>query len=545
MQQGILKQEGDNLTAKVYTTKAVYFAGRELWDSTIQNCIAGLALLKTCKDKQLEMAISDIISTTYLRQGNYPKAFFYYRAHIDQLNQQYSPAFKFEIMMNIFSMGNASENDSLKLIGKHYLFAAKALTDSVRLDNAQPILDHSLAIYYYSIQEGDSGLYYSYRVMDWLNRHDYSDDQLKMTSYANTINYLIGQKRYSEAKRLFSKMQQNTDTSTYSRASKSQYWNFYYQLEKQSGNSQFALQAFKRLKTINDSIAIDEQNEQLQQYEIRMKQLANDNYVKEKEYEARDQKYSVVFWTIIAIMTAAGSIFIYFHSKKKRQVERRYWQQLQIQKEFEHKIELQEERNRISREMHDDLGATLTSTLLAVEMVEMFPEQKQYLDIVRSTANNLRQQVNEIIWNMDTQNISIPSLNIFMISFALKFLEQADIKLHWEESVEDEQKQVSFLQRRMIYLSFKELINNIVKHASATEVWLFIQTQQDYYKLVIIDNGVGMKSGYGTQGLSADKYRSSGNGLANISRNLSRLFGTVEWKLAAGGGTRVELNFKI
>ncbi|MNE53748.1 sensory histidine kinase UhpB [compost metagenome] len=164
--------------------------------------------------------------------------------------------------------------------------------------------------------------------------------------------------------------------------------------------------------------------------------------------------------------------------------------------------------------------------------------------MVRNTANNLHQQVNEIIWNLNTSNDNICSLNNYMISFARKFLAEANITLKSEELLDDEYKMIPSFQRRMIYLSFKELINNIVKHAHATEVKVSIETLGDRYQLSIEDNGVGIDTP--PEDPEDVPYGSSGYGLGNISRNISRLFGTVRWQQAsASGGTRVDIDMNI
>jgi signal transduction histidine kinase len=181
---------------------------------------------------------------------------------------------------------------------------------------------------------------------------------------------------------------------------------------------------------------------------------------------------------------------------------------------------------------------------MAVEMIEMFPEEKEHLNMVRNTATNLHQQVNEIIWNLNTSNDNICSLNNYLISFARKFLAQANINLKSEELLDDEHKAIPSFQRRMIYLSFKELINNIVKHAHATEVKVSIETLGDRYQISIEDNGVGIDTPPADP--EAAPYGSSGYGLGNISRNISRLFGTVRWQRAnASGGTRVDIDMNI
>lgn len=215
---------------------------------------------------------------------------------------------------------------------------------------------------------------------------------------------------------------------------------------------------------------------------------------------------------------------------------------LQKRRESQYRDRLWEERNRISREMHDDLGATLTSTIMAVEIAEQFPEQKEHLNIIRQRSLNLHDKINEIIWNLNVQNDNVRSLNNYMVRFAKSFLEQAGIRFLWEEQVEDEHIVIKGFQRRALYLSFKEIIHNIIKHSRATEVCVSLCSDQHIYHLSVCDNGIGFNHDVNASALS----ESECYGIANIQRNISNLFGTVYWNPGRNGqGTEVVIDIKI
>ncbi|MNS63164.1 Nitrate/nitrite sensor protein NarX [compost metagenome] len=338
-------------------------------------------------------------------------------------------------------------------------------------------------------------------------------------------------------------MQQNTDTARYTRDDKSNYYESAYILELKAGSFEGALKALQQLKVVGDEISKYRNSDQLLKYEAQMKRLANQNFIKEKEYEAKKQRYYILFATIIAILALGFSIYIYYHWKKKRLLEKMYWQQQQQQQIVEHKNKLLEERNRIAREMHDDLGTTLTATFMAVEMVELFPEKKEHLQMIRNTTNTLYQQVGEVIWNLNVQNDDIGNLCSYMLRFTRDFLSTAGIKLNWNTQISNTSKFIPSFQRRMIYLSFKELINNIVKHAQATLVTVNIVQNDDLYELIVEDNGIGIQSGTDQEDV---KYGSSGYGMANINLNISRISGTVNWQqISTAGGSRVKISVLI
>lgn len=530
-----------NLKAWAYHTRSIYYMDKEQYDSAINSNIQALSLLHPPIDSTLLLNIYQHLSTFYSIQRNYEKATFYCQEDVRNALRLRNSAMHIDILLTAFANAFPSTNDSLKALGGHYLLEAKAIADSLNLATYDPsALYNNLAYYYAEVPNRDSCLYYSHKAITYKKTHPQSDNQPQL-SFSYILNDQIKHKDYRAAWNTFNEMQ--ADTNTYTQENFRAYYLDKYQLEKVLGTPEKALQALEQYSRLRDDISKDENDRQLLNYETRMKELANENFIRAKEYEAKNQRYYIIFLAAITILTFATSIYIYFHKKKKRLLEQRYWQQVQREQEYAYQNQLLEERNRISREMHDDLGSTLTSTLMAVEMVEQFPEQKEHLHLIRSSASSLHQQVNEIIWNLNVQNDNVRSLNNYMIHFAKDFLQQAQIRLECKTDVEAEDKIIPAFQRRVIYLSFKELIHNIVKHARATEVKLYIRSAGHHYHLSVCDNGIGLAQ---SQQGEASPFKGGGYGLGNISRNISKLYGEVNWKpYTETGGTEVSIDIDI
>jgi signal transduction histidine kinase len=130
-----------------------------------------------------------------------------------------------------------------------------------------------------------------------------------------------------------------------------------------------------------------------------------------------------------------------------------------------------------------------------------------------------------------------------MIRFAKDFLQQAGIQLTWNANTEDGEKNIPAFQRRVLYLAFKELVHNIVKHANATEVKLDFISSGDHYHLSVYDNGIGIRQ---SQLQAGQEWKSGGYGLENIRHNITKLFGNVSWENATeSGGTKVSIDIDI
>ena len=99
--------------------------------------------------------------------------------------------------------------------------------------------------------------------------------------------------------------------------------------------------------------------------------------------------------------------------------------------------------------------------------------------------------------------------------------------------------------RYNLFLALKETLNNIVKHAQATEVWLRLRLEPNSFSLIIEDNGRGLSGLRADQPAGAPGERiTSGSGLANLEKRLAAVGGRCSVTSRAGEGTRVEMSLK-
>ncbi|MNS22397.1 Sensor histidine kinase DesK [compost metagenome] len=536
LKQGQLN--ADNLKAKTAFSKATYFLGSELYDSAVNNALSALDLLQQTTDSTLLYNIYGTISDLYAYQGNLKKSSEYYKYFIRQALQLKNPARDAVILLNGYCRF-AEASDSIKNMATTYLFVAKHAVDSLHLDGLKPILYTNLASYYYDQQQADSGRWYAQLSIKEMEDNPSPNNQPEL-SYLMLINHYIKKDQTDSAALLLQQMLLSSDTAKYFRQDLRTYYKYAYLLAKKQHQLEHALAYEERYAVLTDEIHEAENNKLLLDYEARMTYMANELEIRSKEFDVKRQKNYVIFSTIITILMFGFTISILYYKKKKRLIEQQYWMQLQMRRDSEYRNRLWEERNRISREMHDDLGSTLTSTVMAVEIAEQFPEQKEHLNIVKERSLNLHQQINEIIWNLNVQNDNLRSLNHYMIRFAKNFLEQAGIAFSWEEQVRDENTVIQSFQRRALYLSFKEIIHNIVKHSMATKVKLVITCADKMYYFAVSDNGIGLQKNV------KSSENSQGYGMTNIHRNISNLFGTVTWTKGENGiGTRVEVSIEM
>jgi len=192
----------------------------------------------------------------------------------------------------------------------------------------------------------------------------------------------------------------------------------------------------------------------------------------------------------------------------------------------------QEERNRISADMHDDLGAGVTAIRLFSELAKsrLGKETVPEIEKISSSANELLNNMNAIIWTMNSSNDSFGNMAAYIRSYAIEYFENTGIRCIVKISADLPEFVVNGEIRRHIFLVVKEALNNVLKHAKATEVSLVFKKETDRISLYIQDNGVG---------IDFDNIRSFGNGLKNMKQRMIK--SGLEFSIENKNGTLVTL----
>jgi signal transduction histidine kinase len=179
----------------------------------------------------------------------------------------------------------------------------------------------------------------------------------------------------------------------------------------------------------------------------------------------------------------------------------------------------QEERNRISADMHDELGSGVTAIRLMSEIMksrlkgDVVPE----LEKISNSANELLGKMNTIIWTMKSSNDTLESLIAYIRAHAIEYFDSTPIECKVQLPPLIPQAEVSGEKRRNIFLSIKEALNNAMKHSQATQIQIIISTSDKWLMIKVADNGVG---------IDADKLRRFGNGLSNMRRRMESIDGS-------------------
>lgn len=197
-------------------------------------------------------------------------------------------------------------------------------------------------------------------------------------------------------------------------------------------------------------------------------------------------------------------------------------------------------RNRIAKDLHDDMGSTLSSIRIISEVLQKKIPDNQ-LDIltmlqrISQGAASLSDSMQDIIWSIKTDYDTLDDMLARMRAFALKLLESKQIEFHTIISDNFEDTHLNIEQRRNIYLIFKEAINNAIKYADCKSVELTIQLDKRQFWMIVKDDG----KGFDFQEISL------GNGLQNMRKRAEELKGQCQIQSEVGKGTSVILSLSI
>ena len=203
---------------------------------------------------------------------------------------------------------------------------------------------------------------------------------------------------------------------------------------------------------------------------------------------------------------------------------------------------LERERARIAKDIHDDLGSSLTRITMLSELVEADKADSKEVEVhARKIAVSARETVrslDEIVWAVSPEKDTWNSLVEYLSQYAKDFFEGTGVLCRLELPLDLPAYPLSSEARHGIYLVVKEALNNIIKHAQAQEAQLRARQNGERMEIEIVDDG---------RGFDPDKARAGrqGSGLQNMRTRTEGLGGQFRVESAPGKGTRLILIIRL
>ncbi|MFN3847859.1 MAG: histidine kinase [Spirosomataceae bacterium] len=259
-------------------------------------------------------------------------------------------------------------------------------------------------------------------------------------------------------------------------------------------------------------------------YELFVKNLRNNtqNSLKFSIKPAFWQSWWFIPFLFVYVVSVLGIIFYLF-----------------LQYKFRQKLRTQRIQDKIARDLHDDVGSTLSSIAILTQvaknqLIDAPDKAKMLLNQISENAQEMLENMSDIVWTNKMLNDDFEQLSIRMQEFTAKLLEPKGIDYQFEI---DKNLNVKWTSQRFydFYMIFKESLNNAVKYSECNRLVINILKEDSSLKMIIQDDGKGFDL----------NEKISGNGIQNMHKRAESLKGKLEVKSEVGAGTCIVLTTRL
>ena len=199
---------------------------------------------------------------------------------------------------------------------------------------------------------------------------------------------------------------------------------------------------------------------------------------------------------------------------------------------------LEKERARIARDIHDQLGASLTQLALLGELTEADKDSPADVEAharqICQSARDTTRTLDEIVWTVNPSNDTLEGVVNYVCKYAQEYLAVAGLRYRLEIPPQLPEASIAPEVRHNVFLAAKEAVTNIVRHARATSAWLRLHLKADRFTLELEDDGKGAAA------MDANR-AASRSGLTNMRKRMEDIGGAFEFIQRPEGGTTVRL----
>lgn len=370
-----------------------------------------------------------------------------------------------------------------------------------------------------------------------------------MHQYSNLGSLHIDQARYRQARPFLQQAVALLERNGNAPDDKLNIYRELVRLNEGTGNYRAAYWWRERYEQVDSTLNNQRVTQLLQGYELKIKQAegqaklaAKQKQIDRLEAEQRRQGQQAQLAGVSGAATAALLLLgmLYYRQRQRTHATallalQREQDLLAVHAEVQGQTK---ERVRIAKEMHDDMGASLTVIGLLSEVMKTRPETAAAPEVGRISelSADLISTMNQVIWSLNPSNDSLNGLIAYVRVYAREFLDNAALHLRIEAEEAEADVRIDGDDRRNVFLAVKEALHNVVKHAGASRVTLRLQARDGALGIEVCDDG---------RGFAADNPapKAGRNGLANMAHRLREAGGTCEVHATAGGGTCVVLHY--
>ena len=524
---------------KVYVRLYYIYLRNGNYDRSLKEIQKALETAKTLKDTAFISLHNSDISILYHDFNFFDKGIIYGKKAFNIMNKASKKKYRYLIIANNaigINFDDWNKPDSALYYHYKNLKYLKKVKDTLKYSYVyNNIANTNLKIKNYS--KAQKYLKKSLAI-NKINNRDYN----LASNYTNLATISYKQNKFNEATNYFTK------ANFYAKRSKSiekirdvfkQESEFY----KKIKNYKKALEKQDEFYKLKDSVFNDERSLEFSKLEVEYETAKKEKEISQQKEELLEKELAIKNRNLYATFLSAALLLLGVISFGY--YRRNLFKRKQLQKEIELKDalstiktqnRLQEQRLRISRDLHDNIGSQLTFIISSIDNLKFVSKDaneklKNKLSNISTFTSDTIFQLRDTIWAMNKNNISIDDIHTRTLSFIEK-AKTAKPEIEFTTKFEiDNTKTLTSIQGMNIFRVIQEAINNAVKYAEASKISIQASETENQIQFKISDNG---------KGFNLSKV-SLGNGLSNMEKRMSEINGEVFINSKPSQGTDIQI----
>jgi signal transduction histidine kinase len=504
------------------TRQAEVYYYNNLQQLGLQESRRGLAMAEALNDSLLLADSYNFLGLFYMNIDSNAASIPYYEKGLQYIRQRPVPPGYLSLSKPHHLYGNMAEAyyklgryDSAEL---HYRLSLEKARD-LRSPRGIAVGEAGLGDVFVARAMPDSALFYYNKA----NGQSLASDDIDVALYcyagmarsAQMLNLIASANEYLE--KGFDLLRQHPNLNRFFGAS---FLNTAAEVYKKAGNTTGLIDALEKKSALEEA-TLGGQNKQIQT--ILNAGLENEKRLLSMQVQDARQNQKLANSRLLIALAGFAILAIVFF------VYRYYQNQ---------KVQVARIRQKISQDLHDDIGASLSSLQIYGEVAEQSlrsqPEKAaEMIRKIKGQSREILDNMADIVWSMRSNNTGEVSLSTKIRNYASELLQDRQIEFSFVIQPEAERALVSMKARKNILLIVRELLNNVAKYSKANTVTLHIYLQDKNWIMDLKDNGIGLE-------VERDN---SGNGLRNIRYRCEELNGVCH--IEGKEGTRFMFVFPV
>lgn len=297
------------------------------------------------------------------------------------------------------------------------------------------------------------------------------------------------------------------------------------EISEKLGAHKQALVHFKRYSVLRDSITGLENRSVAEEMEAKYQNTAKQNEIellkKDKELQEQGRKaYTILISLGLISIVIISTLLI-----------NRY----RVMNRFKRQAELERMRQNIARDLHDDIGSTLSSINIMSKVAMNQADNLSHLQKISTYSSRMMESMSDMVWSINPENDSVDQMLVKMKEFAAEILEPKNIQYDFQHDEAVTEIKLDVEKRKSLFLIFKEAINNAAKYSEATKVSIGLNRVNGALQLMLHDNGKGFDASTVVRG----------NGLKNMAARAQAIKSTWTHVSEPGKGTTISVQVPI